>query len=103
MKTPIQSTGQNFADGSGTRPEWMTHSIDDAEDWQRMFPDGVWNRRVETIVAVVSEPPSVGVCVDLELPPRVGPLLPSVGVVGVEQPARSAARTITNQVACRVG
>jgi hypothetical protein len=74
----------------------MTHSRDDACDWHRMFPEGVWKRRVEITGGGVVEPSpgdaSVGVG---PLSSADGTLLLSVGSVEVVHPARSAARTIT--------
>jgi hypothetical protein len=74
----------------------MTHSRDDANDWHRMFPEGVWNRRVEKVEGEGVEPSPVEASVGVGLLSSADGM-PSlaVGAVEVVHPARSAARTMT--------
>ena len=74
----------------------MTHNKDDLNDWHRMFPEGVWNRRVESTGGGVAEPSPVDASVGVGLLSSADGTPPlSVGTVAVVHPARSAARTMT--------
>lgn len=74
----------------------MTHSKDDSNDWHRMFPEGVWNRRVDITGGGVAEPSPVDASVGVgPLSSADGTLPLSVGTDVLEHPARSAARTMT--------
>ena len=73
----------------------MTHNKDDLNDWHRMFPEGVWNRRVESTGGGVAEPSSVGASVGVGLLPSADGTPLSIGAVEDVHPARSAARTMT--------